>query len=66
VPDRPGERCTGQAPDADRRGEQAERARVAAEPLGVDRREQGRGQAEDGGVQIGRKRAKDEAWSATV
>ena len=53
----PEKRRAGQAAQADGRGEQAERAGIAAEPFGVDRGEQRHGQAEDGGVEIGEKRA---------
>src|SRR5215472_17000659 len=45
------------APHTDGRGKHAERARIPAEPFCVDRGEQGHGQAEDGGGEIGEKRA---------
>jgi hypothetical protein len=64
VADRPGERGADQAADADGGSEQAKRARVTAEPLGVDGREQGHRQGEDRGGQIGKERPADHLAAA--
>ena len=56
VPDRAGQRRADQAAHADGRGEQAERARMAAEPFRVDGREEGDGQPEHGGVEVDQER----------
>ena len=57
VPDRPRKRRARHPAQPDRGGEQPERARAAAEPLGVDRREQRHRQPEHGRVQVGEERA---------